>query len=943
MEPLKGGKIAVEITVRGKDPEENAKQFESLVELIKKGGKVGTFPKAPATGPFADEWREAFEKHKGDTEEIDVSALVSSAALATKDENELRSVRDASRASSGMLAGFFLDEMTTVLDEEKRVTHKAFSEKITAKIEDAKYFQNKLKLSSSFDPVQLDWAFPPLIQSGGQYDLKLSSEPDSTNIHSGVLIASLGLRYNSYASCVARTYLVDPNKSQESSYKALVAARDAALQEIRNGANAKDVYEKALGALKAKKPELEKHFIKSVGNGIGLEAKDSTLILNGKSDRTLRDGMTLMLSIGISGVENPNPQDKRSSVYSILFVDTVRVTSDAAIVFTKDVGLDFDADAVFTFRDEEEEEADKKKAKPKKDKSIGSVAQSNVTKTRLRGERSTNIDAEKEAARREHQKELHEKKQSEGKARFAGQTGSLNGTEEKKLKKFESYKRDNQFPAKVEQMVVCIDDRSQSVVVPIMGRPVPFHIHTIKNASRNDEGGYTYLRINFLSPGQGVGKKEDQPFEDLSAHFVRSLTFRSQDFDRTEEIVKHITDMKKQSVRREQEKKELEDVVEQDKLIEIRNRRPHRNEPIFLRPALEGKRLPGAIEIHQNGLRYIHTGGAQKVDVLFSNVKHLFFQPCDHELIVIIHIHLINPIMIGKKKTKDVQFYREATDAAFDETGNRKRKNRFSDEDEFQQEQEERRRRAALNKEFKGFAERISDAGRNENLSVDMPFRELGFNGVPSRLNVLVVPTTDCLVQLTEPPFLVVTLADLEVVHLERVQFGLKNFDMVLIPRDFTKPPIHINTIPVETLDNVKDWLDSVDIPFFEGPLNLNWPAIMKTITTDPKAFFDDGGWQFLSVESDDEGGSDDEESEESAFEVSDEELADLSAESSDEDSDFDEDASADDDEDEDMDESDEGEDWDELERKAKKKDKESGLEEEEQRRSSKPSKGKKK
>ena len=37
-------------------------------------------------------------------------------------------------------------------------------------------------------------------------------------------------------------------------------------------------------------------------------------------------------------------------------------------------------------------------------------------------------------------------------------------------------------------------------------------------------------------------------------------------------------------------------------------------------------------------------------DILFSNVKHLFFQPCDKELLVIVHLHLRAPIMIGKKK-----------------------------------------------------------------------------------------------------------------------------------------------------------------------------------------------------------------------------------------------------------------------------------------------------
>ena len=151
-------------------------------------------------------------------------------------------------------------------------------------------------------------------------------------------------------------------------------------------------------------------------------------------------------------------------------------------------------------------------------------------------------------------------------------------------------------------------------------------------------------------------------------------------------------------------------------------------------------------------------------------MKHLFFQPCAGELIVIIHVHLKNPIMIGKKKTKDVQFYREATDIQFDETGNRKRKYRYGDEEEFEAEQEERKRRAALDREFKAFAEKISEAGRNDNVDVDIPFRELGFNGVPFRASVLCQPSTDCLVQLTDPPFLVITLDEIEIAHLERVQ-----------------------------------------------------------------------------------------------------------------------------------------------------------------------------
>lgn len=925
LEPLKDGKTAVEIIIRGKDADENAKQFERCLDIIKNAGKkVGVISKDASTGPFVQEWKTAFADISKEVEEFDIGPALS-AVMAVKDENELRSINNASRASANVMQDYFIDTMSDILDKDKKITHKALSEKIANKLDDDKFFR-QTKLPASFDPAQLDWSLSPVVMSGGNFDLKLTSEPDDNNLHAGVIISALGLRYQTYASTVARTYLVDPTKAQESMYKLLLSVHEATIKEMRDGVVAKDIYHKALSMVKAKKPELEKNFVKSVGSAIGIETRDSSLMLNAKCQRTLRDGMTFTVTTGFSDLQNPQLADKKRDVtYALLLTDTVRITSGAdAYNFTKHAATDTET-TMFFFNDDEEEEK-KEKPKQKKDARVGAVASSNITKTRLRGQGGATQNEEKEAQRREHQKELHQKKQKDGQEKYGEGHGNLNGVEEKKFKRFESYKRDTQFPSRVKDLVVLVDPKNNSVVLPIMGRPVPFHINTLKNATTSTEGEFCYLRINFLSPGQGVGRKDDQPFEDPSAQFIRSLTFRSKDADRMENIKDQITDMKKATVRKEQEKKDMEDVVEQDKLIEIRNRRPHRLDNIYMRPAMESKRIGGSVEIHQNGLRYQHLGN-QKIDILFSNVKHLFFQPCVGELIVIIHVHLINPIIIGKKKTKDVQFYREATEMQFDETGNRKRKHRYGDEEEFEAEQEEKRRRAQLDKEFKNFTEKIADAGKGEGLSVDMPFRDLGFNGVPSRSSVTIQPTTDCLVQLTEPPFMVVTLTDIEVVHLERVQFGLKNFDMVIVFKDFMRAPAHINTIPVETLDSVKDWLDSVDIPYSEGPLNLNWATIMKTVISDPHEFFKDGGWSFLATESDDE--DDEEEEEESAFEVSEEDLA--SEASSEDESEFDDDASAEA-SDEEVSEEDEGEDWDEMEKKASRKDRESGLEEEDAR-----------
>jgi len=75
-------------------------------------------------------------------------------------------------------------------------------------------------------------------------------------------------------------------------------------------------------------------------------------------------------------------------------------------------------------------------------------------------------------------------------------------------------------------------------------------------------------------------------------------------------------------------------------------------------------------------------------------------------------------------------------------------------------------------------------------------------------------PTTECLVHLSDTPFLVVTLSEIEIASLERVQYGLKQFDLVFIFKDFTKAPLHINSIPAQQMDDVKNWLEYVYLLF---------------------------------------------------------------------------------------------------------------------------------
>lgn len=43
----------------------------------------------------------------------------------------------------------------------------------------------------------------------------------------------------------------------------------------------------------------------------------------------------------------------------------------------------------------------------------------------------------------------------------------------------------------------------------------------------------------------------------------------------------------------------------------------------------------------------------------------------------------------------------------------------------------------------------------------------------------------------------------------------------------------------------------SVEVAFEEGPVNLNWSMIMKTVNEDPAEFYRNGGWNFLGPGSD--------------------------------------------------------------------------------------------
>jgi nucleosome binding factor SPN SPT16 subunit len=95
---------------------------------------------------------------------------------------------------------------------------------------------------------------------------------------------------------------------------------------------------------------------------------------------------------------------------------------------------------------------------------------------------------------------------------------------------------------------------------------------------------------------------------------------------------------------------------------------------------------------------------------------------------------------------------------------------------------------------------------------------------------------------------------EIQAVHFERIIFGIKNFDLALINKDFNNFR-RINSIPMEHIDDLKSFFDEIGVIYCEGPATLNWPAVLSEIRNNFEDWLEDGGWKFLAEESEQEEG----------------------------------------------------------------------------------------
>ncbi|XP_041454222.1 FACT complex subunit SPT16-like [Lytechinus variegatus] len=847
----------------------NKANFEKLVAAIKgskEGKKIGTFQKDKFPGDFMEGWRTALTN--GGFQQVDISPDFAR-MMAVKEEKEINMIKKACQVTCDVFTKKLKEDIMEIVDADKKVRHNKLAESLEQALEEKKYL-------GGVDPSQVEMCYPPIIQSGGIYNLKFSVVSDEHKMHFGAITCSMGVRYKSYCSNIVRTILVDPTDQQQKIYQLLLEVEEAVLQELKPGVKACDVYNAAVNLVKEKDSKLVGNLTKNAGFLTGIEFREGTMVLNAKTEETVKKGMIFSINVGFSNLENSAGKDSASKKYALFIGDTVMVNEEGPAKLLTPVKKKVKNIGIF-LKGEDEQEEDKEEQKKEQEQLLGKGMRRAVLESKLRTETSS------EEKRKQRQRELAEEMNREARMRLAQSKDTK--SEVKVQKSSVAYKNLSQMPREpdIRKLRIFVDKKYESVILPVFGVATPFHISSIKNISQSVEGNYTYLRINFHHPGSAMGRNEGNVFSNPEATFIKELTYRSSNTKTPGESTipsanlnlafRLIKDVQKKFKTEEAEKREKEGIVKQDKLVINPNRGNPKLKDLYIRPNIVQKRMQGSLEAHVNGFRYTSMRG-DKVDILYNNIKHAIFQPCDGEMIIVLHFHLKNAILFSNKRHTDIQVYTEVGEITTDLL----KHHNIHDRDDIASEQAERELRHKLKSAFKNFIEKVESQTKGD-IEFEVPFRDLGFPAVPHRSTVLLQPTSSCIINVTEWPPFVISLDEVELVHFERVQFHIKNFDMLFIFKDYSRKVAMVNAIPMNLLDQVKDWLNSCDIKYTEGVQSLNWPKIMKTIVDDPEGFFEGGGWSFLEPESENEEDDDDEE-DDGAFEPSGSEFEESESES---------------------------------------------------------------
>merc|ERR1719232_2185147 len=407
-----------------------------------------------------------------------------------------------------------------IIDGDKKKSHSKLSKDIDDQINNK---ESKLLSGANVDKSAVDMCYPPIIQSGGNYKLKFSVVSDKENLHFGAIVCSLGVRYKSYCSNIVRTMLVDPSQEVQDLYTYLVSLEDLIIAKLQAGTKLSAVYNAAMENVKKERPELVDKINKNFGFAMGIEFREGSLVIGPNCDLKAKKGMVFNVNVGVTGIAQKGAKDSKGKTVALFIGDTVEVKEGEGGQLLTGSKKKVKNIAIFLKDDDSDDE------KENLDNNMD-IDPMNYGRGSRRGavlDQKLRTDSTTEQKRKEHQKELLAKMNADALQRL--KEGKKDDEKVKVRKAPVSYKTPGLLPkeAEVKKLKIYVDKKYETIILPIFGVPVPFHIATIKNISNSVEGDYTYLRLNFYHPGAAVGKDGFGYATPPEATFLKEMTFRS--------------------------------------------------------------------------------------------------------------------------------------------------------------------------------------------------------------------------------------------------------------------------------------------------------------------------------------------------------------------------------------------------------------------------------
>jgi nucleosome binding factor SPN SPT16 subunit len=204
-------------------------------------------------GAVVDEWA----KQTATEKTVDVTAGIS-VILAAKDATEQKNMRRAAKITSEVFENILIDRVEDIIDKGKPIKQSELASEIEKKILSGTIVKN--------EPI--DRCYTPIIQSGGEYDLRPNAFSTDNALTFDTIICSLGIRYRNYCSNIARTLIINQTPEQEANYDFLCTLQEAAIAAMLPGSRLSDVHQAITSFVAEKRPDLSEHLAKNCGFGV---------------------------------------------------------------------------------------------------------------------------------------------------------------------------------------------------------------------------------------------------------------------------------------------------------------------------------------------------------------------------------------------------------------------------------------------------------------------------------------------------------------------------------------------------------------------------------------------------------------------------------------------------------------------------------------------------